>query len=106
MARPAARSSSSYHSASVPAANRSTISPALAAPLSTAPARAGDVSRLGAPPVDARAGVGGLVGDEQLDRRPEDRVGEVAGRRERLELLAELGAEEVVDDRQHLGRER
>ncbi len=33
--RPAARSSSSYHSASVPAAKSSTISPGLAAPLST-----------------------------------------------------------------------
>ena len=35
VASPAARSSSSYHSASVPAAKRRTISPALATPLST-----------------------------------------------------------------------
>ena len=62
----------------------------------------GDVHRLGPPPVDAGARVGRLVGHEQLDRCPEDRVGELAGRRQRLELLAELGAEEVVDDREHL----
>ena len=62
-----------------------------------------DVPRLGAPPVDTGAGVRGLVGHEQLDRGSEHRVGELAGRCERLELLAELGAEEVVDHGEHLG---
>jgi hypothetical protein len=53
--------------------------------------------------VDTAVGVGGLVRHEQLDRRSEHRVGELARGSERLELLAELGAEEVVDDREHLG---
>jgi hypothetical protein len=61
------------------------------------------VPRLGAAPVRAAAGVRGLVGDEQLDRRAEDRVRERARGRERLELLAELDAEEVVDHGEHLG---
>ena len=61
-----------------------------------------NVSRLGPPPVHAGAGVGGLVRHEQLDRGAEDGIGELAGRRERLEFLAELGAEEVVDDGEHL----
>ena len=63
----------------------------------------GDVRRLGPPPVHAGSRVCGLVGHEQLDRCPEHRVGELAGRRQRLELLPELGAEEVVDHGEHLG---
>ena len=39
----------------------------------------GDMPRLGAAPVDARVGVRRLVGDEQLEGRPEGRVA-VAGR--------------------------
>ena len=62
-----------------------------------------DVLRLRAAPVDAGVGPGCLVGDEQLDRRAEDGIGELARRGERLELGTEVGAEEVVDDREHLG---
>ena len=62
-----------------------------------------DVARLPAPPVLARVRVARLVGHEQLDRVTEDRVGEVAGGRERLELVAELLAEEEVDGGEHLG---
>ena len=51
----------------------------------------------------AGAAVRGLVGHEQLDGRPEDGVGELARGGERLEVLAELGAEELVDDREQLG---
>ena len=39
-----------------------------------------DLPRLGTPPVHAGARVARLVGDEQLDRVPEDRVGELARR--------------------------
>ena len=62
----------------------------------------GDVPRLGAPPVDRRPRVGGLVRDEQLDRRAEDRVGEAPGGLERLELVPELAREQVVDGGEHL----
>ena len=62
-----------------------------------------DVLRLGAAPVDAAVRVGGLVRHEQLDRDPEDRIRELAGRGQGLELVAELGREEMVDDAQHLG---
>ena len=61
-----------------------------------------DVPRLRAPPVDAGPGVRRLVGDEQLDRRPEHRVRELAGGGEGLELVPELGAEEMVDDGEQL----
>jgi hypothetical protein len=60
------------------------------------------VLRFGAPPVRAGVRVGALVGDEQLHRVPEDRIGELTGCRERLELVAELAAEEVVDRGQDL----
>ncbi len=53
-------------------------------------------------PVRARVLVGRLVGDKQLDRRAEGRIGEAAGGRERLERVAEVGREEVVDDVEHL----
>ena len=61
-----------------------------------------DVLRLRAPPVDVRARVRRLVGDEQLDGRAEHGVGELARRVERLELVAELAGEELVHDREHL----
>ena len=62
-----------------------------------------DVLRLGPAPVHTGAAVRRLVGHEQLDRRAEDRIGELAGCRQRLELLSELGAEEMVDDCKQLG---
>ena len=58
--------------------------------------------RLGAPPVLVAAGEARLVSDEQLDRLPEDRIGELARCRERLEIVAELRLEQVVDRREHL----
>ena len=62
-----------------------------------------DVASLGAPPVLARVAVARLVGDEELDRVAEDRIRELAGGGERLVLVAEVGAEELVDRREHLG---
>ena len=59
--------------------------------------------RLGLAPVDAGLAVARLVGHEQLDRRPERGVGEAARGLERLERLAEVGGEEVVDHVEHLG---
>ena len=58
---------------------------------------------LRAAPVHAGPRVRRLVGHEQLDRRAEDRVREVARGGEGLELLAELGAEEMVDHGEQLG---
>jgi hypothetical protein len=43
-----------------------------------------------------------LVGDEQLDGLAEDRVRELARGGERLEVVAEVAPEEVVDRREHL----
>ena len=77
--------------------------PALAAPLSTsswtrrATLRAS--ARRQCTPVPAYAALS-VTSSSTACRRPGR---EVAGRRQRLELLAELGAEVVVDDRQHLG---
>ena len=62
-----------------------------------------DRTRLAAPPVHVGFGVGRFIGDEQLHRSTEDGVREVARRCQRLKLVAEVGAEEVVDDREHLG---
>ena len=62
-----------------------------------------DVTSLGLAPVRARLGVARLVGHEQLDRGPEGRIGEAAGGVERLEGVAEVGREEVVDHLEHLG---
>ena len=61
------------------------------------------MARLGLAPVRARVLVGPLVGDEQLDGGPEGRIGEPTRSGERLERIAEVGLEEVVDDCEHLG---
>ena len=61
-----------------------------------------DVARLGAAPMLSGARVARLVGHEQLDRLPEDRIRELARRGERLELVAEMRAEEMVDGGEHL----
>ena len=58
---------------------------------------------LGAAPMLARVPIALLVGDQQLDRVPEHRVGELARRRERLVTVAELLTEDVVDRREYLG---
>jgi len=63
----------------------------------------GDVPRLGLAPVRAGVGVARLVGHEQLDGGPERRVGEAARGVERLEGLAEVRCEQVVDHVEHLG---
>ena len=63
---------------------------------------AGDRLRLPAPPGDAGVLVAPLVGDEQLDRRPRRGIGEAPGRDQTLELVAERGAEQLVDHREHL----
>ncbi len=63
----------------------------------------GDGPRLSPPPVDAAVLVALLVGDEQLDRVAEDRVGELGRGGELLELPAEVRTEEVVDRGEHLG---
>jgi hypothetical protein len=44
-----------------------------------------------------------LVGHEQLDRMAKDRIGELDRGGQLLELGAEVGAEEMVDRREHLG---
>ena len=62
-----------------------------------------DVLRLRAAPVRLRVRIARLVGDEELDRLPEDGIGEVAGGRERLEVVAEVAVEEMVDGGEHLG---
>ena len=55
--------------------------------------------RLSAAPVRlVLACVGGLVGDEQLDRWAEDGIRKVAGGREWLELVAEVRPEQMIDD--------
>ena len=63
----------------------------------------GDAPRLACAPVLARAGEGRLVGHEELDRMPEDGVCELRRRGERLVVVAEGVAEEVVDRGEHLG---
>ncbi len=62
-----------------------------------------DVLRLRAPPVHARVRVRLLLGDQELDGVAEDGVRELAGGSERLEAVAELVLEQVVDRREHLG---
>ena len=62
-----------------------------------------DVAGLGAAPVHPRLSRGGLVGDEQLERAREGRPRGAGGRLESLELVAELGCEELVDRGEHLG---
>ena len=61
-----------------------------------------DVRRLRTPPVHARVRVRLLLGDQQFDRMAEDGVRELARRRERLEAVAELLVEQMVDGREHL----
>ena len=61
-----------------------------------------DGLRLALTPARVGASVGALVGDEQLDGVPEDRIGELTAARERL-VGVELGSEQVVDGAQHLG---
>ena len=61
-----------------------------------------DMLSLSVAPVDARVLVGRLVGDEQLDRRAERGILEAPRRGERLERVAEVRGEQVVDHLQHL----
>ena len=61
-----------------------------------------DRTRLRAAPVLAGVLVARLVGDEQLDRVAEHGRLEFARGGERLEAVAELGLEQVVDRREHL----
>jgi hypothetical protein len=63
---------------------------------------AGDVPRLGAAPVDARLPRGRLVGDEELDGVSQGGLVALGRRLEALELVAELGGEELVDGGEHL----
>ncbi len=67
------------------------------------PHSAGDVARLGSAPVDAGVGVRRLVGDQELDRVAEHGIGELTGRRQPLEALAEVAAEQEVDGLEDLG---
>ena len=53
--------------------------------------------------MDARLAGGLLVRDEQLEGGPEHGRAAAVGGLERLELVSELGAEELVDRREHLG---
>ena len=64
-----------------------------------------DMLGLGLAPGGAAPLVRRLVGDEQLDRGAGAVRGgcELAGGLKRAEILAEVGGEEVVDDREHLG---
>ncbi len=62
-----------------------------------------DRLRLAVAPGDRLALEAALVGDEQLDRMAEDRIGELARGGELLVAVAELLAEEVVDRGEHLG---
>ena len=61
----------------------------------------GDVPGLGAAPMESRARIRGLVGDEELDRRAEDRVAVALGRLERLEIVPERAGEELVHGGEH-----
>ena len=87
----------------MPAANSSTISPGGGGARVDELAHASrDRLRLALAPVRAGIAVAALVADEQLDRMAEDRVGELARRGERLVVLAELLAEQMVDRGEHL----
>src|SRR5581483_1465293 len=59
-------------------------------------------ARLAAPPVRAAVLVALLVGDEELDRMAEDRIGELGRGGEILELVAEVRAEQVIDRGEYL----
>ena len=62
-----------------------------------------DRPRLAVAPALPRLPVAALVGDEQLHRMAEHRIGELARRGERLVAVTELLAEEMVDGGEHLG---
>src|SRR5204863_3495228 len=62
-----------------------------------------DVPRLSPPPMRAGVFVAVLVRHEQLDGWPERRIREAPRRGQRLERLAEVGREEVVDHIENLG---
>ena len=57
---------------------------------------------LAATPVLTAVAVARLVGDEELDRMAEDRVRELGGRGERLEVVPERPGEQVVHGGEHL----
>ena len=61
-----------------------------------------DAPRLTCPPVLRRLGEARLLGDEQLDGMAEHRIRELGRGRQRLVLVAERVAEEMVDRREHL----
>ena len=61
-----------------------------------------DSPRLSLAPVLTGPGEARLVGDEQLDRMAEHRIGELRRRRQRLEVVAERVGEEMVDRVEHL----
>ena len=62
-----------------------------------------DVPRFGPTPVDACLTGGLLVRDEQLEGGSQHGRATAVGRLERLELVSELRAEELVDRGEHLG---
>jgi hypothetical protein len=61
-----------------------------------------DPASLARPPVLVRSGEARLVRDEQLHGMPEDRIGKLGRRGERLVVVAELVGEQMVDGGQHL----
>ena len=85
-----------------PAPRRGTISPALASPESTKPSHGGRCAgpRRGASA--SGAGVARLVGDEQLDRGPENRIGKAPGGASGWNS-DRTRSKKVVDRRKHLG---
>ena len=101
---PCLRSSSSYHSASVPAAKSRTISPGSASPLSTS-----SLTRFAMCCASARRQWTSVPEYDDLSvtssstGEPNTGIGELARRVERLELVAELAGEELVHDGEHLG---
>ncbi len=60
-------------------------------------------ARLGTAPVHPGVVVARLVRDEQLDRMAEDRIRELRAGMQRLELVAEVRAEQLVHRCEHLG---
>ena len=101
--QPSLRSADSYRSASVPAANRSTISPRAAAPLSTSSRTLRAIERASPSRQLVPAPCSLLVAHLQLDGMTEHRVGKLTRGSERLVVVPELLTEEVVDRSEHLG---